>query len=138
MLPRANRLSFSPSLILTALSHSFQTNLSCAISWSCHLASTGHTGETLETGDEIWRNPLKDAALAREMKNGLPNPYPPTTTGIFNPSLSHLTSFSFVSAFLNLISTASPSYRPLLTDDAQTSSNTPTAWTSVKFPLLFL
>ena len=44
-------------------SHSYHTNLCFAISWSYHLASAGHTGETLQKWAEIWRNPLTDAAL---------------------------------------------------------------------------
>lgn len=79
-------LSSSLSLVLTPFSHSYQTNLCFAISWSYHLASAGHTGETLQNGAEIWRNPLTDAAL-------LPRP-PKWFSSLTPPMNSHSFSLS--------------------------------------------
>lgn len=69
---------------------SSQTNLACVISWSCCLASTGHTGETLELGmksggilSEMRCSSSGSQTSSGEMKNRLANLHlHPRNTGL--------------------------------------------------------
>ena len=83
----------------------------------------------MKSGRILLLMQLRLSDLLKRNENGRPNPFPPRPRlQVSDPSLS----FPISSAFQNLIPTAPPSCSCLSAADAQTSSNTPAMWTSVK------